>query len=248
VSPGDLAHRWSHVPARTASVAGVAPHVTIRRAQPADLPAAAALLRQSLEFRAADAVPAWLMRTTGDCGGLTLVAVADDAVVGVSYAFPGWADGTQFLFSCGLAVAAEHRGRRLGLHLKLAQRDAAIALGYSVIRWTTDPVNGRALRLYLSGLGALITAYRPSLHDGLRADPGHPQDDLDVVWQLAGEPRVDRDHVCHVEVPWSSATAADRARVREGMSALLSDGHVGLAVELDPAAQRCHVAFARTRA
>jgi predicted GNAT superfamily acetyltransferase len=226
----------------------MAPPVTIRRARPDDLPAAAALLRRSLRFTAADAVPAWLRRTTDDCGGLTLVAAADGSVVGVSYAFAGCADGTTFLFSCGLAVASEYRGRRLGLQLKLAQRREAIALGYSAIRWTTDPVNGRALRLYLSGLGALVTACHSGLHDGLRADPGHPQDDLEVVWDLAGEPRVDRMDLRFVDVPWSSPDASDRDRVREEMSALLSDGFVGSAVQLDPSARRCQVAFARTLA
>ncbi|HEX5617291.1 MAG TPA: GNAT family N-acetyltransferase [Solirubrobacteraceae bacterium] len=223
----------------------MAPAVAIRRARPADLPGAADLLGRSLGFAAADAIPAWLMRTTDDCGGLTLVAVTDATVVGASYAFAGWADGAAFLFSCGLAVAPEHRGRHLGLQLKVAQRQEAIALGYSTIRWTTDPVNGRALRLYLSGLGARVTGYRPGLHDGLRADPGHPQDDLDIVWDLVEDRRLDRADVRDVELPWSSPGPADRDRVREAMSTLLAAGYVGSAVRLDRSARRCCVSFAR---
>ena len=130
------------------------PNVAIRRAQSGDLPEAARLLAAGLGFTAADAVPAWLMRTTDECGGLTLVAASGTTIVGVSYAVPARAGDTAFLFSCGLAVVPEQRGRRLGLQLKLAQRREAIAAGYSTIRWTTDPVNGRALRVYLSGLGA----------------------------------------------------------------------------------------------
>jgi predicted GNAT superfamily acetyltransferase len=222
--------------------------VAIRRARPEDLPAAAALLARSLGFTAADAVPAWFMRTSDECGGLTLVAATDAAVIGVSYAVAAWDAGTAFLFSCGLAVEPAHRGRRLGLELKRAQRREALALGYSSIRWTTDPVNGRALRVYLTGLGALVTGYREGLHDGLRADPGHRQDDLEIVWRLDGEPRLDRGHVRQVELPWSSPGSGDRERVHAEMSALLSDGYVGAAVEVDRAARRCRVSFARTPA
>jgi predicted GNAT superfamily acetyltransferase len=222
-----------------ASVLGV----QIHRARPQDLPAAAELLARSLHFTAADAVPAWLMRTTDECGGLTLVATVGDAVVGVSYAVPARA----FLFSCGLAVAGALRGRRLGLELKRAQRREAIALGYTTIRWTTDPLNGRALRVYLSGLGALITGYRTGLHDGLRADPGHPLDDLEIVWALDGEPDLDRGDLRTVELPWSPGADA-RDRVRDEMLELLGDGYVGADVHLDRDAGRCHVGFARRRA
>jgi predicted GNAT superfamily acetyltransferase len=204
----------------------------IRLAQPADLPAAAALLAKTLGFMDRDAIPAWLMRTTDECGGLTLVADCAGAVVGASYAFPA-SDGV--LFSCGLAVAPAHRGHGLGAALKAAQRREAIALGYSCVRWTTDPLNGRALRLYLSHLGALITGYRPGFHD----------DDVEIVWQLANGPAVDRGAVPSVELPWSEGGVADRRRVHAEMSVLLADGYVGCGVALDPRARRCHVEFAR---
>ncbi len=212
--------------------------VATRRARSEELPEAARLLATGLGFSAADAVPAWFMRTTDECGGLTLVATSGTTVVGVSYAIPARA----FLFSCGLAVDAEHRGRGIGLELKLAQRREAIALGYSTIRWTTDPVNGRALRLYLSGLGALVTGYRAGLHDGLRADA---QDDVDIVWALRDGPRPQRHDERGVELPWSGAGRADRDRVRAEMGALLADGYVGCGVELDREARRCRVTFAR---
>jgi predicted GNAT superfamily acetyltransferase len=214
--------------------------IAIRRARPEDLPTAADLLAHTIGFTALDAIPAWFMRTTNECGGLTLVAAAGDVVVGVSYAIPT----RSCLFSCGLAVAPELRGRRIGLELKLAQRREAIALGYSTIRWTTDPINGRALRVYLSGLGARITGYRTGLHDGLRADPGHPQDDLELVWQLDGAP-THNGADARVELPWSPAHLDERRRVRAEMSALLADGFVGSGVELDHAARRCHVTFTR---
>jgi predicted GNAT superfamily acetyltransferase len=239
VSATGVAGRGCRATAACGSVTAVA---SIRIARPGDLAAAADLLAGSLGFTARDAVPAWFMRTTDECGGLTLVATAGDTVIGVSYALPGRGPDGAFLLSCGLAVAPEHRGRRLGRELKLAQRRRATALGYRSIHWTADPVNGRALRLYLSGLGAHLTGYRAGLHDGLRADPGHSQDDVEIVWHLAGSPPLQKREVRHVELPWS---ASQRGRVRREMSALLDDGHVGFAVELDREARRCRVCFAR---
>ena len=86
----------------------------IRRARAEDLPAAAALLSANLGFADRDAVPAWFMRTTEECGGLTLVAESSGAIVGVSYAVTGRHDHDAFLYSCGLAVAPNHRGHDLG--------------------------------------------------------------------------------------------------------------------------------------
>jgi predicted GNAT superfamily acetyltransferase len=245
LSSRERSRRRSRSGERGATVPAMASSFAIRRARPGDLPAAAALLAEALGFAAPDAVPAWFMRTTEECGGLTLVATADETVAGVSYAFAANVGGAASLFSCGLAVAPEHRGHRLGLQLKLAQREAAIALGYGAIRWTVDPVNGRALRLYLSGLGALVTGYRASLHDGLRADPGHPQDDLDIVWDLTQPPELDYENARRVELPWTAAESSERDRVRAEMTSLLADGYVGSGVQLDSAAHRCHVTFVR---
>jgi predicted GNAT superfamily acetyltransferase len=217
----------------------------IRRARRDDLPEAARLLARTLGFAERDSIPAWLMRTTDDCGGVTLVAEHDGAIVGVSYAFP---TGDHALFSCGLAVAPAHRGLDLGAALRAAQRREALALGCSRIIWTTDPLNGRALRVYLSGLGAVIVRYRVGLHDGLRADPGHPQDDLEIEWQLVEPPALDRRAMPTVELPWSGGGLEARRRVRAEMSALLADGYLGCDVVVDPVARRCHVEFAQRTA
>ncbi len=216
---------------------------TIRAADPQHLPAVARLLAGALGFCPADAVPAWLMRTTDECGGITLVATAGETVVGALHSLAGRdADGS-FLFTCGLAVAASHRGRRLGRELKLEQGRRARAAGFSSIRWTADPVNGPALRLYLTGLGARLVRYRPGLHDGLRADPGHRQDDVDLVWALAPVPRLHAGGARRVALPWARATGAERERVRAEMSHLLAEGYVGADVELDRDARRCSVVF-----
>ena len=46
----------------------------VREARGPELRAGAELLARSLAFSDRDAIPAWLMQTTGECGGLALGA------------------------------------------------------------------------------------------------------------------------------------------------------------------------------
>ena len=216
--------------------------VHVRPARRHELPHVAELLAAALRFSSADAVPAWLMRTTDDCGGVTLVAVAGEEVVGALHAIPGADRSERYLFTCGLAVVPEHRDAGVGRALMCEQRRRAAGAGCGSVRWTAEPVNGRALRLYLSGLGARLVGYRAGLHDGLRADPGHPLDDVDIRWDLRTAPRTGRAATT-VELPWSRPTPPDRARVRAEMEAALAAGHQGSAVDVDRAARRCRVVF-----
>lgn len=218
--------------------------VHVRPARRHELPDVAELLAAALGFTPADAVPAWLMRTTDDCGGLTLVAIAGDAVAGALHSIPGADRQERYLFTCGVAVVPEHRGAGVGRALMCEQRRRAAAAGCESLRWTAEPVNGRALRLYLTGLGARLVGFRAGLHDGLRADPGHPLDDVDIRWDLRTTADAANAHPsATVELPWSRPKPADRARVRAEMEAALAAGQVGTGVEVDHAARRCRVVF-----
>jgi predicted GNAT superfamily acetyltransferase len=219
----------------------------IRRARDEELPTVARLLARNLRFTDADAIPAWFMRTTNEGGGITLVAACGQRIAGASYAMPAVEDRTAILFSCGLVVDRDYRGQRLGARLKLVQRSEALAMGYRRIRWTTDPLNGRALSIYLSELGARIVGYRAGLHDGLRTNPGHPQDDLDIVWHLAGSKPIDPADVHVVDLPWTAGgnDLDQRSRVGREMSELLADGYVGCTVVPDRDARICRITFGR---
>lgn len=161
--------------------------IETRVAQKHDLPAAAALLSDALGFSEADAIPAWLIHTTTNCGGLALAALDGERLIGFSYAFPAAADGEPFLFSCGLAVDPEHRGRGVAAALKQLQRTQALELGYGTIRWTADPLAAGPLHLYLSRLGAALTGYHSGMYSGIRESSPPEQDDVEIEWQLTGD-------------------------------------------------------------
>jgi predicted GNAT superfamily acetyltransferase len=226
--------------------------IVIRDVPRRDLPEAAEMLASALRFGVRDAIPPWLILTTTEAGGLAIGAYRRARLVGFSYALPAHAGGDPQLFSCGLAVAEAERGRGIGRRLKLAQRDRAIARGIPVIRWTADPLAAPALHLYLSRLGARLVGYRSGLFGGLRAH-AVPQDDVEIVWELAAPPRAASPgtDAIHVEIPADvhrlvPRSALDwRRRSRRLMTALLDDGFVGTAVEREPGADRCRVRFVR---
>jgi predicted GNAT superfamily acetyltransferase len=230
---------------------GVAP-IEIRDAVGRELVEGAALLAESLSFGPRDAIPAWLMQTTGECGGLALGAFVEGSLAGFSYALPGHGADGPFLFSCGLAVVPEHRSQGIGQRLKRHQRERALAHGYRSIRWTADPLSAAALHLYLSVLGARLTAYRAGLYDVVRPADGIPQDDVEIVWDLDGAGRAQPapDAECElVEIPARRAALSAeealhwRLRVREAATPLLARGWIGTAVELDRAGGRCWLRF-----
>lgn len=214
----------------------------IREARGPELRAGAGLLATALGFGDRDAIPPWLMQTTGECGGIALGAFDDEAdrLIGFSYAVPT-ASGQ--LYSCGLAIEPAERGQGLGRRLKLAQRDWAAARGVSEIRWTARPTSAPALKLYLSGLGARLTGYRAGLFAGVREDAA--ADDAEIVWVLDGPRRPLTGPEALVEIPLDPARGpAAAARVRREMCVLLERGCEGVGVCVDRATRRAWVRFA----
>jgi predicted GNAT superfamily acetyltransferase len=224
-----------------------APAVEIRSANGAELAAGAALLADSLGFGDRDAIPAWIMQTTLDCGGIALGAFRGEVLGGFSYAIPC---GEQALFSCGLAVLPEWRGQGVGRRLKLAQRDQALRQGCTHIRWTADPLSAAALTLYLSGLGARLTEYRAELYAATRPAPV-PPDDVVIDWMLRGDTRYGGRSAQRIEVPFDHTALGEqerlrwRLRVRSAMRRALDEGAIGTGMAVDRAARRCWVLFER---
>lgn len=132
-----------------------------------------------------------LIATTHAGGMLHLAETREGQAVGFAYAFASLRGGVPHLHSDMLAVLPEHQGRGVGVRLKWAQREEALARGISLITWTYDPLQARNANLNLRRLGAVATEFlenfygitTSSLHHGL------PTDRLLVRWDL-NDPRV----------------------------------------------------------
>jgi predicted GNAT superfamily acetyltransferase len=132
-----------------------------------------------------------LIATTHAGGLLHLAETGGGTVVGFAYAFAALRGGTPHLHSDMLAVLPEYQQRGLGLRLKWAQREEALARGVSLITWTFDPMQSRNANLNLRRLGAEATEFLENFYGVTTASLHHglPTDRLLVQWDLAA-PRV----------------------------------------------------------
>lgn len=161
--------------------------------KPEEFRGAEEIERQALGAEAALALPAPLLRTLRDNGGLVLGAFVDIYLAGVAVSSLGWDGRTLFQHSHLTVVRPEYQYHRVGLRLKAFQRDEVLAQGLTEVRWTFDPLSSRAARLGVHRLGAVpdryLANYYGRLSEGTGSDP--ETDRLHVRWVLT-DPEVER--------------------------------------------------------
>jgi predicted GNAT superfamily acetyltransferase len=143
-------------------------------------------------------VPLPIYVVAAETGGQVLGAFvrhggrAESEIVGFTLALPGVRAGRPYLHSHMTAVLPEWRGRRIGVALKLYQRQEALARGITLVEWTFDPLEIKNARFNLVRLGAVARRYVPNCY-GITASPLHaglPTDRLVAEWRL-DSPRVE---------------------------------------------------------
>lgn len=137
---------------------------------------------------AEDVVPAPVLIVSIKRGGILLGAFADDgAMQGFVYSIPGVKDGRLTQWSHMLGVAADARNGGVGLRLKLAQRERALAMGIDLIEWTFDPLQALNAHLNFSKLGIVVEEYEENIY-GDSSSPlhqGSPTDRFVAEWRLS---------------------------------------------------------------
>ena len=141
-----------------------------------------------------DIVPRSQFVVAAKTGGI-LVGAEDGSgrLVGCVFSVPGLRHGRVVQWSHLLAVTPEARGRALGLRLKLAQRERALARGIDLIEWTCDPLLAGNARLNVRRLGCVVEAYLDDVY-GPSTSPLHravPTDRVIASWHI-GSPHVAR--------------------------------------------------------
>ena len=140
-----------------------------------------------------DVVPAAVLIVSIKRGGILIGAFEGDQLKGFVYSIPALKDGRPTQWSHMLGVTRNARGSGLGLRLKLAQRERAIAMGLDVIEWTFDPLQVLNAHLNMTRLGAIAEEYEENIY-GDSSSPlhrGSPTDRLVALWKLSA-PHVDR--------------------------------------------------------
>jgi predicted GNAT superfamily acetyltransferase len=161
---------------------------------------------------AEDVVPPPVLIVSIKRGGILLGAFDDrDEMKGFVYSIPGIKNGRLLQWSHVLGVVPDARDAGLGAKLKLAQRDAALAMGIDVIEWTYDPLQAMNAHLNFAKLGVVVEEYEENIY-GESSSPLHrgtPTDRFVAEWRLH-EPHVQRriDSIGQPTVRDSSVAAA----------------------------------------
>ncbi|MER2090581.1 MAG: GNAT family N-acetyltransferase [Sporosarcina sp.] len=122
-------------------------------------------------------------------GGLMLGAFIKDELIGFSYSFPGFKNGSSYLCSHMLGVHPDYQLMGIGKFLKEEQRTIAIEMGYDLITWTFDPLETRNAYLNTSKLFGICSIYLDNwygeMNDGL--NKGLPSDRFKIEWWIASQ-------------------------------------------------------------
>ena len=137
----------------------------------------------------ADLIPRRVFLLASRIGGQVLGAFDGDRMAGFAMALPGFRNGQPYLHSHMLGVLTEYRNRSIGRALKLAQRDDALARGFSLMEWTFDPLEIKNAHLNIARLGAIVRRYKRDFY-GPSSSPlqgGLPTDRIYAEWWLRSE-------------------------------------------------------------
>ncbi|HEX6199530.1 MAG TPA: hypothetical protein VF150_04640 [Thermoanaerobaculia bacterium] len=140
----------------------------------------------------ADVASPHILRIVQSMGGVAAGAFSsEERLLGFVFGITGLEAGRPLHWSHMLAVLPEARGRDLGYHLKLYQRERLLPLGIDVVRWTYDPLVSKNAHLNLARLGArpvdyLLDYYGSGEDSALSAGLG--TDRFLVEWRLDEPP------------------------------------------------------------
>lgn len=160
-----------------------------------DCRAVAALEREVWGYTdAEDVVPPPVLIVSVKRGGILLGAFdAAGAMKGFVYSIPSVKDGRLAQWSHMLGVTKDARDAGLGMRLKLAQRQRALAMGVDLVEWTYDPLQALNAHLNFARLGVVVEEYEENIY-GESSSPlhsGSPTDRFVAEWKLTA-PHVER--------------------------------------------------------
>lgn len=129
-------------------------------------------------------------------GGLLLGAFdANENLVGFCLGFPGHKDDQSYFYSHQAGVLPELQNSGVGYQLKMKQRECAIRMGFNLMKWTFDPLQGLNGNFNLRKLGVICRTYIPNYY-GIMKDKlnaGMPTDRFTAEWWLKSKRVVDKE-------------------------------------------------------
>jgi predicted GNAT superfamily acetyltransferase len=190
-----------------------------------------------------DVVPVPIFVVTVKRGAILIGGFDERGVmVGFVFSLPGLKDGRPMQWSHMLGVLESHRNTGLGHHLKLAQRERALAMGLDLIEWTYDPLQALNAHLNFRKLGVVVEEYEENIY-GESSSPLHrgtPTDRFVAQWRIA-TPHVERRLTSTSEVIFTVRDADAIAAPVVNRTAIRAGRRVNEQIDLDCGERRLWV-------
>src|SRR5258708_21301029 len=114
---------------------------------------------------AEDVVPPPVLIVSIKRGGVLLGAFDEAGLMkGFVYSIPAVKDGKLTQWSHMLGVTRDAPDAGLGLRLKLAQRNRALAMGGDLVEWTYDPLQARNAHLNFAKHAVVVCGYGEDIY------------------------------------------------------------------------------------
>jgi predicted GNAT superfamily acetyltransferase len=141
-----------------------------------------------------DSLPMTLAIALQAAGSIFVGAFDGDKMVGFAFGIFGREHGQTTIHSHMLAVLEPYRQHDLGLKLKHAQRERALALGIREMTWTYDPLQSRNAHFNFAKLGIVSDTYKVDFYGPETSSVLHRNgtDRLWVRWLLDSRRTRDR--------------------------------------------------------
>ena len=154
-----------------------------------------------------DTMPLMNFIVTKEVGGVLIGAFDGETPIGFVFGFVGCHQGQIVFHSHMLAVLPSFREHGIGHKLKLAQREHALAKGFTCITWTFDPLQSPNAYLNFTKLGVIANDYKINFYGEKTSSALHRfigTDRLWVTWFLESK-RVRQRLECRLAVEPSQA-------------------------------------------
>ena len=129
-----------------------------------------------------DTMPLMNFIVTREVGGVLIGAFDGKTPVGFCFGFVGAHHGQIIFHSHMLAVLPQFREHGIGHKLKLAQREHALAKGFTCITWTFDPLQSPNAYLNFTKLGVVANDYRINFYGEKTSSALHQFIGTDRLW------------------------------------------------------------------
>jgi predicted GNAT superfamily acetyltransferase len=145
--------------------------------------------------------------------GVIVGAFIGTKMVGFALSFLAYDRDKQSMYQYSqlAVVAQEVQGHGVGRQLKLAQRDAALNMGISTMRWSFDPFQVRNAHFNLNVLGARAFKVERNLYGvhGHGLDAGDSTDRLIAQWDLKDDAKLGKAQYVSEELVMPTTTVRE---------------------------------------